>query len=902
MGLKNADGSRVPWDNVVLIVFLLAAGGAVFLLPDATATHNSAGAPHMHLVDPNEVDEATGLLTPDIPHEDHPNPDHIHPDAKDRTSPYHLTWHASLNEDGLERRPAPIDQSGDRSSSCQTHQDYASKAEYHDALRNGEACYIGYMDNILEYSFPSLPLVLTHCPCDPLYPINPEPDDEHCTGEDDSQEFTDNEAIDQELTRLGRATAGGCGVNQHDAYLSGDLLVDINLLEAGLHEATGTAGAQDMGSGSFILDGFSTQYLFLLGQPHPDNDDPSPHQAGEGPFSASLDNLGSPFFEGWGQADDQPPCGQRTQSCRLLTPQDIQRYDPWAWSNEFDDAPVPEVPRVCAFLPQYTFSTPTDEAIEESACGSSGHLVDQFIPDTTHGGLGIDEGPPTWMTNLPGWSWGVRFTSIPTDAWLDYPAAYYGDDPDFPWRGLDGERPGFITYYAVNPIVPTDQSDLRCIVPGMLAHGDDSVLRDAGYDDIQDPGVYGSYRADAIDVDIYPHPFDEFLDPLVEDTQGDVRSILGPVQSSLEDASGTMENLQAVIGERVPRDVQDDATDAMDRADYLETRRRPEHAQPGENNQHPFQASTGPGLACDPAGQLRFAPAETALDAGLRFNVDIAQSTMKIKDPTVFDEDLLPERASNTHEGTWQVDVYSFEGQAQAVIDFNQDGTFGPCPESNVEPDDDLCPWESLWDAYSGNRCQNRGGASCLDLLDGWGYHTEKGVGAYFVLKVTGPVYVTSKPLTIDQERIQGQTILLGAGNPTGQNCIVGATIGFEQKLPTFFEDTLDTESVLGRLCEGSTDSTFLEDAFAPQSAEEPGAFHAQVVWVPMLATPSASGLGEGDGLCVVGVWSISKAVDYALDTAGENNINLEGGKVHRFGHWQSLETGTGTPADRPTC
>ncbi len=861
-----------PW------VALAVATAMLTITMPAMASHNSFGAPHTHVLDPDEFNDA-GELVPDIPHEEHPNPERVATEALEETSVYNLDWHETLEEDGLELRSAPFDQSGDRYTDCKGPSAYDAPSDtYDEALRNGEACYVGYMDQIVEYAFPTAPLIVTECPCDLLYPVNPAPDDQYCRGEEETNEHTGIGPVDETVTGLERTTDSDCGDGQDNSYLTGDLRIDVSLLESGTETAAGALG-NDVGSGSFILEGSPSTYTFLFGQPHPDVDpDEDRFEAGSGPFGPNPAELGNPLHDLTGA------CGDRTQECKLLTPDDITAYDPWTWSEEFSDIAPPEQARVCAFLPQYSFAVATDQDGDidrnQGVCGNTGNQLDEFVTSTTAGGFGIEEGPPTWLTNLPGWSWGVTFLGIPQDQWDTYVEAYEEDELE--------HRSGFINYYAVNPIVPDREGDLRCVVPNILTDGDNSVLEENGFSGYQDPGVYGAYRADAIDVDVYPHAFRPQLEGINEATHEALQPVLGPV---LENAS-------------VPSagDVVDLVEDQIVYpADYLESSDAPAHAQPGEQNQRPFQASIQDGIACDGANDLRFNEEETPMDAGLRFQASVSTETVHLKDPTLVGEDGLPVEEAQTDEGYWQADVYSFDGQAQAVIDFSDNGQFDECPGANVDPGDDLCPWEALWDAYSGDQCANRDNKPCGEILEDRGYDLDEGVGGYFVLEVTGPTFVTSTPGTTDQARVQEQTQLLGDGNPTAQNCLVGTTIGFEEKITNFFAaDSI--EGVLDELCDVDGETAFVADAFSPQDGVNPGVYSSQVSWAPLVPTPQESGFGEGDSLCVTGIWTVTDEVQHALDTAGENNIRLEGGQVHQFAHWQSLETGTDTPDDRATC
>lgn len=902
---------RSPWLVVLVVATMLTV-----TFP-AMATHNSVGT-HLHVVESDEVDVDTGDLNPDVPHPDHP-----HVDDNAEASPYDHGWHHTLDDP----RPAPIDQTGDRYTSCRTAAD--AGAEYDPANNDGD-CYIGYIDQILEYNVPTAPLLVTWTPSgSDLYPVNPNPEDDYCRGQDegegDPQEFTGNDDVDTEITSLTRVNDDDCQGDNEGWYLPGDLHVDTSLAEAPQEAIAQTALGTDMGSGSYSLGAHSTTSLLIFGEPHPDavNDPAFPNQtaenaedarwkAGEGPFSTDISNLGSPFFEGWGDPDTNAPCGDRTDQCKLLTPADVKLYDPW---NGDDTTPEPDRGRICAFIPQLTFAVAGDDGTvnrDQGVCGNSGYHVDEFIPDTELGGLGVDEGPPTWVTNLPSWSWGVLLTRALAAQYTGYAGAYMANEGS-PATDDNMPRPGFITYWAVNPMVPTPVDDLRCIIPNILT---------------DDDGVYGDYLVDGIDVDVYPNPFRDLIEPAYEATQPSVRSIIGPVQDTavgdqdlykeITDpehaeahnlAGDVAAEASAALEDELRSALPDDAVEAIDRANYTQSERTPAHAQPGDDkNQHPFDAGISAGLACDNENELRHNGEAVEWDAGLRFEASLSQFTTNLKDPTVLDEDLLPVKEEDTG-GTWQVDLYSFSGQAQAVIDFTQNGAFDPCPGTALNPGEDLCPWESLWDAHSEERCENNAGKTCEDILRQRGYDVDDmGVGGYFVLKATGPLLVTSSPIATDDERVQEQTMILGQDNPTAQNCLVGVTIGFEDFIHNHFDGADDMDGVTAELCsDADGESAYVLEAFSEQDGSTPGTFNAQVSWAPLAPTPDAAGFSEDDSLCVAGIWSIQEDIytdstKNTTDTAGTNNINLGDQPVYEFADWQSLETGLDADGDGTSC
>jgi hypothetical protein len=903
------------------VTLLVAASLLTVTLP-AAASHNSVGTPHPHVQDPSEFDADSDLLTPDVPHANHPQKGQ-QVAVGEETSPYHLAFHEDL--DDLPPREAPFDQSGDRYTDCTPASDYDSggdgnvddPGQYEEALRNGEACYVGYFDQRIEYWLVTTPLV-HECPCDLLYSFNPSEDDEYCRGEEDTNDVTGVDQADVILTNLLRTQDENCSGNDHNSFLPGDPLVDVSLLETGLEEA-GDNFDNDEGSGPITLPLTGKNYLFLFGQPHPDVspmeksnpvlDDGERWAAGSGPFGPNPLELGNPLH------DLSNACGDRTEECKLLEPDDILEYDPWKWSDEFENVEEAEQPRVCGFHPQYGYSPIGDGGDidrDQGVCGNTGIQVDEFIHDVTAGGFGAPGDPPTWVTNLPGWSWGVLHLGEFIDNTDTYTEAYFQDDPD--------RRAGFINYYAVNPIVPDREDDLRCVTPNILATGDDGVLADSGVDtsEFSDPGIYGQYQADAIDADVYPHAFRSQLETVNDETYDEVRGVVNAANDVLDDASEAGDTVGDTVDELAPEELEeltepidevgDEAGEALDRADTFESSSTPALAQNGTENQRPFTGSIEKGLACNAANELVFRPEEVSLHGGLNFQASVSTSTFHLKDPTVFDEEDLPAPESETDEGYWQTDLYRFGGNAFAFLDLNRNDQFDECPGSNLNPGDDLCPWESLWDAYN-DQCTNRDGKPCSEILKSNGYNVDgnngpadqAGVGLYFVAQLEGPIVVTAETITTDVEQIEDQTEVLGGVGD--QVCIVGTSQGFHDYLPNHVDGASSASQLPGALCEDADAATLVTDAFDGQSGVNRGTFSADVEWAKLAPTPDAADNGVEESLCVSGVWSVGPtATGVALDTAPPNNIGLEDGTVHEFSHWQSLETGTDTQPDRASC
>lgn len=827
----------------VAVCLLVALATVTWTIPPAVATHNSNGA-GAHIVQADEAAQ-TGALQPDVP----------------PTSSQRPVFHAELPEP----RAPPLDQAGQRYTECTTAEE---AGEGYDPSTREDHCYVGYLDAQLEYSLVQSPLA-PQFENDRLYPVNPAPGDEGCTGESDPQDHPgpsvdDGGPVDQALARADRAVNDpACDGSGHEIFRTDEIAIDTDLLEAAQTEAT--PGASE-GSGTLTLPLMVAEYVFLFGEPHEGNPDPSPFTAedlfsadpGEGPIP--LTALGP-----------EDPCGPRTEDCRLLTPEDLRRYDRNAPPGSSGKA------RLCAFLPQ---DTVVEERTSDNRCGTTGRPVNAFFPDTRQGGLGIEEGPHTWMTTLPGWH---------TTGLIQVHEAHNGATATAQSYTEDTPRPssGSPFVYAVNPEVPTQSHPLDCLRPGLLAQGDDSVLG------IEDPGVYGPYQADAIDLDVYNHTARPVHAPLAAATHDTVRPLIASAEDVAEDGEPLEELDAAPLAQQ-----------AADRAFPLQRQPEEPQAQPGPQNERPFERTLDPGLSCDATGEIRALHEEDTIQGGLHVDAvvhglpggeDLAESYGVLerdildpapRDPTVTDEDGLPARESETEKGGWAPRTYSFHVQSDARLDTDGDGRFeGNCivateAELTGAPQDP-CVWTGIWDAYNGN-CVERG-VSCDEILEDFGYDVYgegKGVGLYFVLRVTGPTLITPwtngffhETCCIGTDYGEEYTRAVGFEDPTAQNCIVGSSVGFAEKL----RERWDAD-ILDRLCQGSDgERIHIEDAMFRQFGLESPPANAKIQWTPLLPRPDAvqttTSLGAGDELCVNLDWHVKPDVDVTEDTRG--NIEL---------------------------
>lgn len=832
---------------------------ALVLAPaTAMASHNSIGA-HVNVLEPDEVARAS------------PDQGELRPDVPASTAP---SFHSELDTS----RASPLDQSGERyrlQGGCTTHESYGDQSTYEQGLRTGEACYVGFLDTQWEY-MQFTQIFSVHRSEDLLYPVNPTPSDGYCNGRDDPEQPTGVGPVDQRLTALQRGGSDpACQPATHDQYVPGYIGVDTDLVETpiqgrpgaapGAVAATGTQPA----SGTLTLPLFTTPYTFLFGQPHPDNPAPNPHRAGQGIFGPNPIAGGSPLTDLTGA------CGDRTDDCHLLEPFDLLHYDSYADELSAAGVEVGQTARLCLFTIPFTYEHPLPDT---RLCGSNGRPMDLFLGRTQAGGLGIEGAPNTWLNTLPGWYRASVMAPLGDAGILAHAADAYAEDPapasvDTSLQAQDYHLPTtddtsrdhaaqIPQVTAVNPAVPLPGSGLDCLRPNMLAAGDGTSQIDATLD----PGVYGAYRADAIDTDLYRSA----TRPQQQAAVGATHPIVRPLVALAEDTLPGNDGETEIPG--VPDDVEAALAEASDRADPT-ARERAE--DPGVVA---FQREQPAGIACTPEGTLTVRETSTVLDGYLDADIRLQANTgnddqipsfpqppgVPLKDPTA-DGGLPP--ASESERAPWRPDVYSFEGDLRAVLDRNTNGQLDPCAEDTETTPADLCTWGALWDAYNPACRGPDGQTTCGAILDRAGFDVDAGVGVYLVLEITGPL------LLVDEDRrapgaLQDRTRIVGDANPTARNCIVATSLGFAPKLAAQVGTTVD--ELPDALCpDANGEHVLVEDGFDDQTADparagavvERGDVSAAIQFIPLTPTPSAAEdtttLGTDDRVCMTGVFPV---------------------------------------------
>lgn len=937
-------------------LIVVAVAFATVIVPFQTAaTHNSIGA-GVNVVQADEVVAGTdvdeqdrGTLVADVPSDPDsprgPSPGWDASDFGGGDHPYVQRFHENLANDSTDQttvREAPADQTGERySGDCKTDSDLSdlSDAEYDEKLRDGTACYIGFFDMQWEYN------IVTHTGLhhqkdtfkhsDDLYPLNPAEGDTYCSGEDDTGDrgvtvpddvpedgtiedqanspiAGNDSAADEAITHAARADDDECSGANHDQYNTPhNLVIDTDLVErpmmgadedgqdgAGLADAVGT----EEGSGTLSLPFLTTFYFYIFGEPHPDNDDPMTQTASTGYFGGELGEAGSPL------TDITGACGDRTRECTMLEPFDIKRYDRY----DTNDDPLDKA-RVCFYAPQFQTVNPGGSIT--GACGAFGSRVHEFVGNATAGGLGVTEAP-THVNNPAGWYANSFFIAL-APAFMPLVAGLDLLDDE---QGIDD---GTFLFGAVNPKEPSKSSSVWCARPNFIGQADaDRFTLDNG-DTLGDGGFY-DYAADAIDTDIFVNPALEPTRTAVDAVHDPAREVLGPVQALADDTEGEISDAT-----QIP------ANDLVNRTDYTEAEAEDDQ-HTVDNPTDPWGEQRDPGLRCDGNGVVSFSEEPTDLNTSVVFDVDVSGQSGGVrtddtisqieslgfslgpcfagvctdttpKDPTLT-SDGLPANESNTREGHWTTNAYTFSGRAVGVVDTNTDGDFDACTISTGQPNParDQCPWTSLWDVYNGDCTVPAEDTDCKEQAEQWDYTVTAdsfedddtgpfGVGLYFVAKVTGPVAIVDEEGT-NTDRNQ----LVGFDNSAGaQHCIVGVSNGFTDQLATHFSSVDNAnpsaEALTGAICGDDTtgEQVLVEDAFNDQKGAN-GDYSAAVDIVQFEPTPNAleedlgTGFGAGDEICVTGLWTVRDTADFSADTSDAQQMS----GTNEYSDCDPLDTG----------
>jgi hypothetical protein len=440
-------------------------------------------------------------------------------------------YHVDAKEDGLipEARQMPQDDTGSHyTGECKPYEEYTSDEAYQEALTSedgtaGEACYIGYFEVDHQLLLLTSGFIFS---ADLLYPVNSS--DPYCQGEEDAQKEDERtlpvagvEPVDEAAARAERAPSSDCDGSGHAWELDYPqaLAIDDDLLEAPAQSGEADPVAENHGTSAKTIPGIFSGYGLLFGQPHPATEEPSELRAGEGPFSTAPGNLGDPDngLSTMIAGDLSNACGDRTQECRLLTPEDVRNYD-----NNRPDVGGDDQARICTFSPQFVATDPAD--FDAGLCGVTG---DGFVWDEyrERGGLGLEDGPPTYVSTTPGWHYG----RIPIET--PYVSAGLSYNP------AGGNYTNAYYYYnAVNPSVPESDHPLWCVVPGMLTEPGQLELENGNT--IDDPGLYGTYDAHAIST----HVRHFTVAPLLDQVADTVGPTLRDVQNATDEADDTIDN------------------------------------------------------------------------------------------------------------------------------------------------------------------------------------------------------------------------------------------------------------------------------------------------------------------------------------------------------------------------
>lgn len=760
--------------------------------------------------------------------------------------------------------------------------------------RDTDICWVGYFDVDYQRIMASSGFIFF---ADPLYPANPSSDDEYCNGEEGAGDPSERVLppvdgggpVDQTVANVERVPAEECSGSSHDWQLDNPywLALDDDFLEApvqdddspGLEDELGNEGSQ-----SLTLPGISIGYTLLFGEPHPANDDPSELEAGQGPFSPApgdLEQGDQGFSLLLGDLDNA--CEDRTKECKLLTAEDVKLYDTRRPDLDGDAG----LSRVCTYSPQFAAVDPSD--ISLGVCGITGD-AQQFVGAGERGGLGIDESPPTYASNMPGW----HTTMVPVET----PYASFA---------LGGETYNY--FHAVNPKVPDGADDpLYCVQPGFLAEGDSDI---AG---VNDPGFYGDYEADAISSHVRHFTAAPVATEGLDDVSGPVDEVLALAEDVIGDELGQEEVEELLDEAQIPGEELDPVFEVVNEGVDRTWPFAPEFDKPYntvENNPEAFTIETQPGVECNNAGDPEITDGSTR-EGGLLFDTGLTQTTVALNDPTIFDEQGLPERQTESDRGAWQVDAYSFNGLVKGITDTSGDGELADCPEPDgqVQAGQDQCVWEPYWDVYN-NNCTSPNDTPCKEIMEGQGYAVEAdsedydpaddigGVGMFFALEVTGPTLVTDTSpgaFELVDGSFEDATTVLGLGDPTATHCVIGTSQGFDGYLQDHFEAE-NWEDVADDVCAGYDGGVHaVSDAFSGQGSTARGSFSADIEWAPLAPSGGAieqtqDGMGEDDALCVGTLLSLQGGTGFAAGTKDTLEHELGSSEPVVYGECLGLST-----------
>ncbi len=618
----------------ILLTFSLFIAASIALTTGAVASHNSAGV-HVGVISPQAVDDGE-----------------LNPRASEELA---LEFHVSEYEQGIipEPRESPRDQTGQRYSDCTTYQELGSS---YSPAENRVHCYIGYFETFRM--FHPAPLFPQFGPNDPLYFLNPDAEDDYCDGTSGDEEVTGIQPFDSLVVGFERSIDDRCQGKSHDYYHVGSIQIDSNLLES--EEVYDAIYGDESPGGSSTFPLTTRTYILIFGQSHPDNPSKSKFEAGSGPFGPNPSEFGNPVHDLTGV------CGDRTMDCNLLTPKDLELYD--------DEGRG----RLCEYAPEFA-----ELGSRETHCGPSGNLISFFMGDHLDGGLGIDEGPPSWISILPGWHSTETQVETPTvHTLLSFSQSYLGKNSSYE----DTSH----RYFAVNPKVPDQDHPLWCVKPSILAEGVGSGHIGAP----EDPGFYGEYQADGIVYDQRPVIYHSSAEIVHAETYDDARHGFKFTEQLAKDYTDRVGGLAQSISEG-------NITPLV---------------------QEKFVEDLGSGLRCTSSADIFLLDEDRAVEGGVVTEMEISSELV---------ECTLSLCGNLTN-------AYSFEGLLRGILDTSESGSLDECPKT------DSCIWEPYWDAYN-DGCLTYVGEKCGEYLERSGYDTGGGVGLLFTVETDGPFLLTER-------------------------------------------------------------------------------------------------------------------------------------------------------------
>ncbi len=692
--------------------------------------------------------------------------------------------------------------------------------------------WVGYINGVVEAPGPGFP----HCAAfnpdfacnhvnDPLYRVNPSASDENT----ECESIEDNQKLGEDETDPNDDPCAGEG-----HFMQVDIWPGVRVQPQHFDETGGATGSPD-NSGT-ILPGLYGFYLYLFG-------DGIGVAAGQGSFDylpTNLCEVGAGFGGAFEDGSNKP--------CNLIHPSDLADHD----DRTHPTTGLKASPVACVFAPHFT----TLSGALPGDCQDISEF-NQFFAESESS---------TYVANKPGWYILTGF--IDSGAPIASTITKTGDRTDV----------SRIFSFYVNP-VNVDEA-LWCAAPMISTDADDQL--DTGVEQVLDEDgnptgdweVTGDfdYLVEAHDLDIYTSDLggvqrtlnelqrdivdmlpDDLMPPEVEQAIEDANDLAG---QTLDDADSTLDpvvqRVAATKGNTAERNAPGDNSWTLtgETAAQRCTLSNGLVEDTSEPNQlyNRIQAT----IQSTAVGSIPGGVGGIPVVGGVNFP---GLGGDALRDFTDLDGDGLPTSADEQGFNPWHPESYSFSGSIAVIEDRDGDAEFDGCPagEQPPGPGQDRCAARLYFD-YTNDKALRDNSETIPDFMDQNGFRD--GTGMYAVLKVSGPVAITStdtNDLTQDNSpaTILDRTRVLSGD---GLHCIVALSTGLENQDDRFIDivgasgtgDDEITDALCGEDVTGETH--LLRDGFF--EGDGAGGFNAAFSWTPLEPHPDALD-AAGDGLTV---------------------------------------------------